>query len=43
MAIVAPAVVYGVGHGPDKTLSFPLLDAFLKHQKFFGVGKGDNI
>lgn len=42
-AIIAPSVIYGVGRGPDKILSFPLYKAFLKHQKIFGVGNGDNI
>lgn len=32
-AVVAPAVFYGVGRGPGKTSTFPLLGAFLKHKK----------
>lgn len=36
-AVVAPAVVYGVGRGPGKTSTFPLFGAFLKHKKVFCV------
>lgn len=42
-AIVAPAVIYGVGGGPHKKLSYPRFRAFLNHKKVFAVGKGDNI
>lgn len=42
-AIVAPAVIYGVGRGPDKTKSAPVFEVFLKERKVFVVGKGDNI
>ncbi|KAJ5332817.1 uncharacterized protein N7506_006600 [Penicillium brevicompactum] len=42
-AIVAPAVIYGQGRGPDKTKSAPLFETFLTHKRVVTVGKGDNI
>lgn len=42
-AIVAPAAIYGVGRGPDKTRSFLLYGPLLKRQKVFIVGNGENV
>ncbi|OQU97261.1 Semialdehyde dehydrogenase, NAD binding domain-containing protein isoform 2 [Cladophialophora immunda] len=45
-AIVCPPTIWGRGRGPDNTRSAQLYMAtasFLKHQKAFKVGKGENI
>lgn len=42
-AILAPAIIYGAGRGPDKKKSFPMFSGFLQHKTVFGVGKGENI
>ncbi|KAJ5783208.1 hypothetical protein N7457_004982 [Penicillium paradoxum] len=42
-AIIAPAVVYGQGRGPDKRKSAPLFEAFLRQKRVVTVGKGENI
>lgn len=42
-ALLAPAIIYGAGRGPDKKKTFPMFGGFLQHRKVFGVGKGENI
>ncbi|PLB52556.1 NAD(P)-binding protein [Aspergillus steynii IBT 23096] len=42
-AIVAPAVIYGKGRGPDKKKSAPVSEPFLRPRRVFVVGKGENI
>ena len=43
VSIVAPAVVYGEGRGPDKKHPFPMWTSFLEHKQVFLIEKGDNI
>lgn len=46
VAIVCPPTIYGPGRGPDnqRSAQIPIaIDTFLKNQKAFKVGKGENI
>ncbi|KIV91616.1 hypothetical protein PV10_06134 [Exophiala mesophila] len=45
-AIVCPPTIYGPGRGPDNQRSVQIYGAaegFLKHQKAFKIGKGENV